>query len=146
MRFGWRRLFLLSRTRWHNICAVFAKSGMWRTGRRLLAKEDRGAGCRILRRHPTTNESVWVAKMRGPGARFPARRDAVYRCGMVDASSIRARYAAVGRDLNERARRLFGAAEARTAGTVGSPRRRAQRGLARRHCRRSGELALMASS
>jgi hypothetical protein len=39
MRFGWRRLLLLSRTRWHNICAVFARSGMWRTGRRLLVKE-----------------------------------------------------------------------------------------------------------
>src|ERR1700729_538594 len=34
---------------------------------------------------------------------------------MLDASSIRERYAAVSRDLNERARRLFGAAEARTA-------------------------------
>src|SRR5271165_1326023 len=38
---------------------------------------------------------------------------------MVDASSIRERYAAVGRGLNERARRLFAAAEARTAGYRG---------------------------
>ena len=38
---------------------------------------------------------------------------------MVDASSIRERYAAVGRGLNERARRLFAAAEARTAGYGG---------------------------
>jgi hypothetical protein len=38
---------------------------------------------------------------------------------MVDASSIRERYSAFGRDLNERARRLFGAAEARTAGHGG---------------------------
>jgi hypothetical protein len=38
---------------------------------------------------------------------------------MVDASSIRARYAAVGRGLNERARRLFAAAEARAAGYGG---------------------------
>jgi len=91
------------------------------------------------------NESVWVAKMRGPGARFPARRDAVYRCGMADASSIRARYAAVGRDLNERARRLFGAAEARTAGTVGSPRRRGQR-VSRAGIAGVPESALMASS
>src|ERR1700735_4001507 len=38
---------------------------------------------------------------------------------MLNASSIRERYAAVSRDLNERARRLFGAAEARTAGHGG---------------------------
>jgi len=38
---------------------------------------------------------------------------------MIDASSIRERYAAVGRKLNERARRLFAAAEARTAGYGG---------------------------
>lgn len=38
---------------------------------------------------------------------------------MIDASSIRERYAAVGRSLNERARRLFAAAEARTAGYGG---------------------------
>ena len=38
---------------------------------------------------------------------------------MIDASSIRERYAAVGRNLNERARRLFAAAEARTAGYGG---------------------------
>jgi len=38
---------------------------------------------------------------------------------MIDASAIRERYAAVGRKLNERARRLFAAAEARTAGYGG---------------------------
>jgi hypothetical protein len=38
---------------------------------------------------------------------------------MADASSIRERYAAVGQGLNERARRLFAAAEARTAGYGG---------------------------
>jgi hypothetical protein len=38
---------------------------------------------------------------------------------MVDASAIRERYAAVGRGLNERSRRLFAAAEARTAGYGG---------------------------
>ena len=38
---------------------------------------------------------------------------------MIDASSIYERYAAVGRKLNERARRLFAAAEARTAGDGG---------------------------
>ncbi len=38
---------------------------------------------------------------------------------MVDASAIRERYAAVGRGLNERNRRLFAAAEARTAGYGG---------------------------
>jgi hypothetical protein len=38
---------------------------------------------------------------------------------MIDASSICERYAAVGRNLNERARRLFAAAEARTAGYGG---------------------------
>ena len=38
---------------------------------------------------------------------------------MVDAASIRERYTAVGRSLNERSRRLFAAAEARTAGYGG---------------------------
>ena len=38
---------------------------------------------------------------------------------MVDPAAIRERFAAVGRGLNERARRLFGAAEARTAGYGG---------------------------
>jgi Rhodopirellula transposase DDE domain len=38
---------------------------------------------------------------------------------MIDASSIRERFVAVGRDLNERSRRLFAAAEARTAGFGG---------------------------
>lgn len=38
---------------------------------------------------------------------------------MIDASSIRERYAAVGRSLNERARRLLAAVEARTAGYGG---------------------------
>jgi len=38
---------------------------------------------------------------------------------MIDASCIRERCAAVGRNLNERARRLFAAAEARTAGYGG---------------------------
>ena len=50
---------------------------------------------------------------------------------MADASSIRARYAAVGRDLNERARRLFGAAEARTAGYGGITASSRATGLAR---------------
>ena len=35
---------------------------------------------------------------------------------MIDPSAIRERFAAVGRGLNERTRRLFAAAEARTAG------------------------------
>src|SRR5450759_4566110 len=38
---------------------------------------------------------------------------------MVDASAIGERYAAVRRSLNERGRRLFAAAEARTAGPGG---------------------------
>src|SRR5271169_5213489 len=50
---------------------------------------------------------------------------------MVDASSIRERYAAVSRDLNERARRLFGAAEARTAGYGGITASSRATGLAR---------------
>jgi hypothetical protein len=50
---------------------------------------------------------------------------------MVDASSIRERYAAVSRDLNERARRLFGAAEARTAGHGGITASSRATGLAR---------------
>ncbi len=37
---------------------------------------------------------------------------------MADASAIGQRYAAIGRSLNERSRRLFAAAEARTAGSV----------------------------
>ena len=69
--------------------------------------------------------------MRGPGAEIPARCDAVYSCGMADASSIRERYAAVGRDLNERARRLFGGAEARTAGYGGLTASSRATGLAR---------------
>jgi hypothetical protein len=50
---------------------------------------------------------------------------------MADASSIRARYTAVGRDLNERARRLFGAAEARTGGYGGITASSRATGLAR---------------
>src|SRR5271157_1976069 len=38
---------------------------------------------------------------------------------MVDGSAIGERYAAVGRSLNERGRRLFAAAEARSAGHGG---------------------------
>ena len=38
---------------------------------------------------------------------------------MIDRSAIRKRFAAVGRNLNERGRRLFAAAEARTAGYGG---------------------------
>ncbi|HTW70664.1 MAG TPA: ISAzo13 family transposase, partial [Acetobacteraceae bacterium] len=38
---------------------------------------------------------------------------------MVDPSAIRERFTAVGRELNERARRLFAAVEARTAGYGG---------------------------
>jgi Rhodopirellula transposase DDE domain len=50
---------------------------------------------------------------------------------MVDASAIRERYTAVSRDLNERARRLFGAAEARTAGHGGITASSRATGLAR---------------
>jgi len=50
---------------------------------------------------------------------------------MLNASSIRERYTAVSRDLNERARRLFGAAEARTAGHVGITASSRTTGLAR---------------
>src|ERR1700692_862070 len=38
---------------------------------------------------------------------------------MIDLSMIRARFTAVGRGLNERSRRLFAAAEAKTAGRGG---------------------------
>ena len=38
---------------------------------------------------------------------------------MVDTSAIRDRFAAVGRNLDERSRRLFAAAEARAAGHGG---------------------------
>jgi hypothetical protein len=50
---------------------------------------------------------------------------------MVDASSIRERYAAVGRGLNERSRRLFAAAEARTAGYGGISATARATGIAR---------------
>jgi hypothetical protein len=50
---------------------------------------------------------------------------------MINASAIRERYAAVSRDLNERARRLFGAAEARTAGHGGITASSRATGLAR---------------
>src|ERR1700727_100806 len=43
----------------------------------------------------------------------------VYAARMVNASSIRKRFEAVGRGLNERARRLLAAAEARTDGYGG---------------------------
>jgi hypothetical protein len=50
---------------------------------------------------------------------------------MVDASSIRERYAAVGCGLNERSRRLFAAAEARTAGYGGISATARATGIAR---------------
>ncbi len=50
---------------------------------------------------------------------------------MVDEASIRERYAAVGRGLNERARRLLAAAEARTAGHGGIAASSRATGLAR---------------
>ena len=50
---------------------------------------------------------------------------------MVDASSIGERYAAVGRGLNERSRRLFAAAEARTAGYGGISATARATGIAR---------------
>ncbi|HXR38583.1 MAG TPA: ISAzo13 family transposase [Terracidiphilus sp.] len=51
--------------------------------------------------------------------------------GCYDASSIRERYAAVGRGLNERSRRLFAAAEARTAGYGGISATARATGIAR---------------
>jgi len=59
------------------------------------------------------------------------RRGVGYPVPMVDESSIRERYAAVGRGLNERARRLFAAAEARTAGHGGITASSRATGLAR---------------
>ncbi|MCU4161815.1 ISAzo13 family transposase [Acidiphilium sp. AL] len=50
---------------------------------------------------------------------------------MIDPSAIRARFTAVGRDLNERTRRLFAAAEARTAGYGGVAASSRATGLAR---------------
>lgn len=50
---------------------------------------------------------------------------------MIDASAIRERFAAVGRDLNERTRRLFAAAEARTAGYGGIAAASQATGIAR---------------
>ena len=53
------------------------------------------------------------------------------RGGLSSPHAIRERYAAVSRDLNERARRLFGAAEARTAGHGGITASSRATGLAR---------------
>jgi hypothetical protein len=50
---------------------------------------------------------------------------------MVNASSIRDRFVAVGRGLNERARRLFAAAEAQTAGYGGVAATARATGIAR---------------
>ena len=50
---------------------------------------------------------------------------------MVDASAIGERYAAVRRSLNERGRRLFAAAEARTAGHGGISAASRATGIAR---------------
>jgi len=50
---------------------------------------------------------------------------------MIDPSAIRARFTAVGRDLNERTRRLFAAAEARTAGYGGIAASSRATGIAR---------------
>jgi Rhodopirellula transposase DDE domain len=50
---------------------------------------------------------------------------------MVDASVIRERFAAVGCELNERARRLFAAAEAKTAGYGGIAATSRATGIAR---------------
>src|SRR5271169_3508305 len=50
---------------------------------------------------------------------------------MVDASAIRERFASVGRGLNERTRRLFAAAEARTAGYGGIAASSRATGIAR---------------
>ena len=50
---------------------------------------------------------------------------------MVDASAVGERYAAVRRNLNERGRRLFAAAEARTAGHGGISASARATGIAR---------------
>jgi hypothetical protein len=77
------------------------------------------------------SESVGIATRRGPEGQIPALACAGYSRRMVDASLIRERYAAVSRELNERARRLFGAAEARTAGHGGITASSRATGLAR---------------
>src|SRR5208283_4246152 len=50
---------------------------------------------------------------------------------MIDPSAIRERFAAVGRGLNERTRRLFAAVEARTAGYGGIEAASQATGIAR---------------
>jgi hypothetical protein len=50
---------------------------------------------------------------------------------MIDTSVIRARFTAVERDLNERSRRLLGAAEAKTAGYGGITATSLATGMAR---------------
>jgi hypothetical protein len=50
---------------------------------------------------------------------------------MINASAIRERFAAVGGDLNERSRRLFAAAEAKTAGHGGIAATSRATGIAR---------------
>jgi hypothetical protein len=80
----------------------------------------------------TNNERVgWIAMRWSPEGPIPWCAGAGYPFRMVDGSSICERYAAVSRDLNERTRRLFGAAEARTAGHGGITASSRATGLAR---------------
>ena len=71
------------------------------------------------RPRPTMSELVGSRQGASPGVYIHARAGAGYRRRMADASAIEERYAAVRRSLNERGRRLFAAAEARTAGRGG---------------------------
>jgi class 3 adenylate cyclase len=63
--------------------------------------------------------------------RISVRLRSVYALLMVNASSIRERFVAVGRGLNERTRRLFAAAEAQTAGYGGGAATSRATGVAR---------------
>ena len=76
----------------------------------------------------------WLLNFRGTdrdGRNTATAGGSVYAPLMVNASSIRERFVAVGRGLNERARRLFAAAEGQTAGYGGVAATARATGIAR---------------
>ena len=77
------------------------------------------------------SESGWLANAPLEMLWIPVRFRSGYAPRMVNASSIRGRFAAAGRGLNERARRLFAAAEAQTAGYGGITATSRATGIAR---------------
>ena len=79
----------------------------------------RAFGIFSVRRRPKTTESRQATRPRTSVREIPVRASTFQTPGMIDTSVIRERFTAVERDLNERARRLLAAAEAKTAGHGG---------------------------